>query len=73
MAREFNILALVKGNEHYVYIYDDESRDPLMRVFQEHAEQTELSLTWFDCAVLTQKAHEQAQAIPMADCQQPRF
>lgn len=59
MGREFNILALVKGNEHYVYIYDDDSGQPLQEAFQSHAADPELSLTWFDAAVLAQKAQEQ--------------
>ena len=28
MAREFNVLALIKGDERYIFVYDDESRQP---------------------------------------------
>ena len=63
MGQEFNILALIKGEEHYVYIYDDESRLSLLQAFQAQAANGELSLTWFDAAVLTQKAHEQANIV----------
>ena len=73
MTREFNILALVKGNEHYVYIYDDVSREPLLETFQEHAGQEDLSLNWFDCAVLTRKAHEQAKEVALQESQKRRF
>jgi hypothetical protein len=61
VGREFNILALVKGNEHYVYVYDDDSRLPLIEAFKEQAADSELSLNFFDATVLTQKAHEQAR------------
>jgi hypothetical protein len=58
--REFNVLALIKGAERYVYIYDDVSRSDLLDAFRAHAASPELSLTWFDVAVLTRKAREQA-------------
>jgi len=58
--REFNILALIKGNERYVYIYDDESRQPLIDAFRDQAADPRLSFSWFDAALLTQKAREQA-------------
>lgn len=62
MGREFNVLALIKGDESYVYVYDDASRAPLLETFQSQAGDPNLSLNWFDAAVLTQKAHEQAAA-----------
>jgi hypothetical protein len=74
--REYNVLALVKGEEHYVYVYDDESRQPLLTAFQEQAADPDLSLNWFDAAVLTQKAHEQAkdhEAHETHEAAPPRF
>jgi hypothetical protein len=59
--REFNILALVKGAERYVYVYDDDSRDALIRTMRDHAADPHLSLSWFDAAVLIDKAREQSQ------------
>lgn len=57
---EFNVIALIKGDERYVYVYDDESRAALLETFQEQAAEAGLSLNWFDAAVLAQKAQEQA-------------
>ena len=62
MGRELNVLALVKGEERYVYVYDDDSRADLLAAFEAQARDPRLSLTWFDAAVLTQKAHQQASA-----------
>jgi hypothetical protein len=62
VGREFNVLALIKGDERYVYVYDDASRVPLLEMFQAQAGDPNLSLNWFDAAVLTQKAREQAAA-----------
>ena len=62
MPREFNVLALIKGAERYVYVYDDASRQPLLTAFQEQAADPDLSLSWFDATVLTTKAREQVRA-----------
>lgn len=62
MRREFNVLALIKGNERYVYVYDDASRRELLDAFRDQAADPELNLNWFDAAVLTEKAKEQARA-----------
>ena len=37
MRREFNVLALIKDEERYVYVYDDDSRDALIEAFQDQA------------------------------------
>jgi hypothetical protein len=58
--REFNVLALVKGNERYVFVYDDDSRAELLNAFRDQAADPRLSFSWFDAAVLTDKAREQA-------------
>lgn len=75
MGREFNVLALIKGNERYVYVYDDESRVTLLDAFRAQAADPGLSLNWFDAAVLTQKAREQTAGAPPAETQHspPRF
>jgi hypothetical protein len=62
VSAEFNVIALIKGDERYVYVYDDESRAALLEAFQEHAADQRLSINWFDAAVLSQKAQEQAAA-----------
>ncbi len=60
MGREFNVLALIKGSERYVYVYDDDSRRSLLQTFHDQAADPALSLNYFDAAVLAQKAREQA-------------
>ena len=73
MSQEYNVLALVKGEERYVYVYDDGSRQPLLEVFQEQAADPALSLNYFDAAVLTEKAHEQAKSHAASATAPPRF
>lgn len=60
MANDFNVLALVKGTEHYVFVYDEASRPQVVDAFREHADNPNLTLTYFDALVLTKKAREQA-------------
>jgi hypothetical protein len=64
--RELNILALIKGPEQYVFVYDDPSRDALVDALRDLAADPRVSLTWFDAAVLTEKAREQARIKPSA-------
>lgn len=64
MARELNILALIKGNERYVFVYDDDSRQSLIDTFRDDAADPNRSFSWFDAAVLTEKAREQARSAP---------
>jgi hypothetical protein len=64
MNQEFNVLALLKGDESYVYVYDDTSKPTLVETFHTHAGNSDLSLNWFDAAVLTQKAEEQTETTP---------
>ena len=64
MVTEFNVLALVKGEERYVFVYDDDSHAELLDVFRDQAADPRLSLTWFDAMVLTSKAREQADERP---------
>lgn len=60
--QEYNVLALLKGEERYVYVYDDSSRAALLELFRATAADGRLSFSWFDAAVLTEKAWEQAQS-----------
>jgi hypothetical protein len=62
--RELNILALIKGSERYVFVYDDDSRTALIDALRDKAADPRLSFSWFDAALLTQKAHEQATSQP---------
>lgn len=64
---DINILALVKGLERYVFLFDDKSRGDTLRVLGRFASNPELSFTWYDAAVLSGKLRK-ARAIK-ATCQ----
>ena len=61
VTNELNVLALIKGAEHYIFVYDDDSRAKLIDTFRDQAADPSLSLSWFDAMVLTTKAREQEQ------------
>jgi hypothetical protein len=65
---EVNVLALIKGEEHYIFVYDDASRPQLIDNFRDLAADPDVNLSWFDAMVLTTKAREQeqAEATPLA-------
>jgi hypothetical protein len=73
VGQEFNVIALMKGGERYVYVYDDASRTPLLECFEAQAADPALSLNWYDAAVLARKAREQAERAPAEETPAPRF
>jgi hypothetical protein len=65
---ELNVLALVKGAERYIFVYDDDSRAMLIDTIRDLAANPHMSLSWFDANVLTRRAREQefVEAAPLA-------
>ena len=61
MSQDINVLALVKGSERYVFLYDDSNRAETLRMLGRYASNPELSFTWYDAAVLSQKIRQETQ------------
>jgi hypothetical protein len=59
--QDINVLALVKGTERYVFLYDDSSRAETLRTLGRYASNPELSFTWYDAAVLSQKIRQESR------------
>ncbi len=69
MNKDVNVLALVKGKERYVFLYSDQNREAILDSFGRYASDPELTFTWFDAAVLTQKViREREEAELVASC-----
>ncbi|MBN2217848.1 MAG: hypothetical protein JW719_10790 [Pirellulales bacterium] len=66
MSEDINVLALIKGAERYVFLYDDSSRAETLRVLGRYASNPELSFTWYDAAVLSQKIRQESRQAPVA-------
>ena len=61
MSQELNMLALVKGEEKYVFLFDDKNRSETLRQLGKYASDPDLSFTWYDAAVLSQKIRATAE------------
>ncbi|MBX7105416.1 MAG: hypothetical protein K1X57_15130 [Gemmataceae bacterium] len=72
MPPEVNVLVLLKGQEQYVFVYDDHSHPELLQTIRDHAADPRLSLTWFDANVLTRKARDQIKAGFLAESGEER-
>lgn len=63
MSKEINVLAMVKGEERYIFLYDDDHRTETLRMLGRYAADPQLSFTWYDAAVLSKKIRETAAQI----------
>ncbi|CAD74557.1 MAG TPA: hypothetical protein DDX19_19395 [Rhodopirellula baltica] len=58
MEKEVNVLALVKGEERFIFLFDDENRDETLRQLARFAANPELDFSWYDAAMLSRKIRE---------------
>ena len=58
---DLNVLALIKGEERFIFVYDDDSRERVIDSVRDKAADPSVSLNWFDAAVLTERARQQAR------------
>ncbi len=73
MTQDINVLALVKGEERYIFLFDDNNRSEALRTLGRYASNPELSFSWYDAAVLSQKIRQVSApaAVPQARFQLP--
>ena len=60
MPQGINVIALVKESERYIFLYDDDSPSALLQTFGRYASDPELSFSWYDAAVLSQRVRQVA-------------
>ncbi len=73
MTRDVNVLALMKGEERYVFLFDDDHRGETLRTLGRYASNPELSFTWYDAAVLSQKVRQLTEAATSEITRDVRF
>lgn len=61
MNDDVNVLALVKGKERYLFLYDDSQQADALRALGRHASNPDLSFTWYDAAVLSRRIRNEAK------------
>jgi hypothetical protein len=72
VTKDINVLALVKGKERYIFLFDDDNRAEALRTLGRYASNSDLSFTWYDAAVLSQKIR-QTSAKSKPTISPPRF
>ena len=55
MSKDINVVALVKGEERYIFMFNDHQKGETLRTLGKYASNPELSFSWYDAAVLSQK------------------
>lgn len=60
VAKGIKVVALMKGQEQYVFLYNEENRAETLRLLGRYASNPELSFTWYDAAVLSQKIRQES-------------
>ena len=55
VTQELNVLALIKGDERFIFVYDDDSKDALIDDIRQKAADPSVAINWFDAAVLTER------------------
>ncbi len=73
MTQDINVLALVKGEERYIFLFDDANRSEALRTLGRYASNPDLSFSWYDAAVLSQKIRATATAAPAPVTKSERF
>jgi hypothetical protein len=66
VSHDINVLALVKGDERYIFLYDDTKRAETLRIFGRYASNPELSFSWYDAAVLSQRLRREQRELSEA-------
>jgi hypothetical protein len=61
VTQDINVLALVKGEERYIFLFDDDRRSEALKTLGRFASNPELSFSWYDAAVLSQRIRQSAQ------------
>ena len=55
MTQELNVLALFKGEERYIFVYDEESSEAVIEDIRHKAADPTVPINWFDASVLTER------------------
>jgi hypothetical protein len=61
VSNDINVLAFVKGEERYLFLYKDETRSATLKTLGRFASNPELSLSWYDAAVLSQRVRAESK------------
>ena len=55
MANSVNVLAMVRDEHRFVFLYDDKSVETVLATLSQYAMDSELAFTWHDAALMAQR------------------
>ncbi len=73
MDTEINVLALVKGGERFIFLFDDDNRDETLRQLARFAADPEIDFSWYDAAMLSRKIRDAVPQDETSRVIEPRF
>jgi hypothetical protein len=73
VSQDINVVALVKGEERYIFLFNDEKKSETLRTLGRYASDSKLSFSWYDAAVLSQKVRNIEKDQPVLDGVNGRF
>lgn len=69
MNGEVSVVALVRGEEQYIFMFNEANRTETLRMLGRYAADPNLSFTWYDAAILSQRIRELMPAASIAAVQ----
>lgn len=64
VSQDINVVALVKGEERYIFLFNDAQKAETLRTLGRYASDSKLSFSWYDAAVLSQKVRNTKKSTP---------
>lgn len=55
MANSVNVLAMVRDEHRFVFLYDDQSVETVLATLSQYAMDPDLEFTWYDAAMMAQR------------------
>ena len=52
MSQDINVVALVKGEERYIFLFNDDQKGQTLRTLGRYASDSKLSFSWYDAAIV---------------------
>ncbi|MDP1562618.1 MAG: hypothetical protein Q8M16_14670 [Pirellulaceae bacterium] len=58
VSKDVHVLALVKGEERFIFLYTDSNKSETLRTLGRFASNPEINFSWYDAAVLSQRLRQ---------------
>jgi hypothetical protein len=67
VSQDINVVALVKGEERYIFLFNDSQKSETLRTLGRYASDSRLSFSWYDAAVLSQKVRNTSKTLSASE------